>query len=256
MSNSNQHNDSINEKPFLYVSGQPIYFQEDWGTGIGGGLWSTGAALAKYFDTAHAAQQLQKLSSTSASSSFLELGSGNGLLSVCWMAHLLQQQQQQRDKTTATTFPRQQPQHKVVVTDTAEHLALMRKTLDGNPHIVQNQQLDVHVLEHLWGEFDNDINNHMANTKLLLGDHQTFDYIVGSDVAYRRELYEPLITSLQHFSNHKTIILLGCTMADTKPKFFDLLRRAGFTYRRLADHVLPQDYRGQETFGIFVLQRQ
>ena len=27
---------------FLQINGIPIYFNEDWGTGIGGGLWTTG----------------------------------------------------------------------------------------------------------------------------------------------------------------------------------------------------------------------
>ena len=112
------------------------------------------------------------------------------------------------------------------------------------------------VQEHLWGEFDNDHEENKQVDTNKLATNQTFDYIVGSDVAYRRELYEPLIASLQHFANERTVILLGCTMADTTPKFFDLLQRAGFTYRRLADHVLPVAYRGQQTFGIFVLQKR
>jgi hypothetical protein len=36
------------QKPFLIIGTIPIYFQEDWNTGIGGGLWSTGLAMAQY----------------------------------------------------------------------------------------------------------------------------------------------------------------------------------------------------------------
>eukprot|EP00977_Amphora_coffeiformis_P002093 scaffold400_cov185-Amphora_coffeaeformis.AAC.9 len=242
------------KQPFLHVADKPIYFAEDWGTGIGGGLWSTGAALAKYFDTAHAALQLSYSRKTT---SFLELGSGNGLLSVCWMAMLLKS----RSDTESAYYP--QRHHKVVVTDTAEHLSLIRQTLEANSHVVNDTQLlEVLVQEHLWGEFD-DTNDNVTpameddNASVLrIEPHQTFDFIVGSDVAYRRELYEPLIASLQHFSHDDTVILLGCTMADTTPKFFDLLRKAGFVYQKLADHVLPPEYRGQQTFGIFVVQRR
>lgn len=253
-------------KPFLQVAGQPIYFEEDWNAGIGGGLWSTGTALARYFDSPHALQQLlhttKRTTATAPSSlSFLELGSGNGLLSVCWMALV---------RAALANEQNAIRQHRVVVTDTAEHLPLVRKTLQANSHIVkggngnssQEQQLEIHVAEHLWGEFDN--NNECTSSSsspqqqqhsnLLDGSFQ-FDFIIGSDVAYRKELYHPLIDSLQKFAHERTTILLGCTMADTTPRFFDELRRAGFAYQRLADHLMPSGFVGQQTFGIFIVKR-
>jgi hypothetical protein len=33
------------------------------------------------------------------------------------------------------------------------------------------------------------------------------------------------------------------------------LRQAGLMYRKLADHLMPQEFRGT-TFGVFVIQRQ
>ena len=33
---------SSSKSPFITIDGTPIYFSEDWDTGIGGGLWSTG----------------------------------------------------------------------------------------------------------------------------------------------------------------------------------------------------------------------
>ena len=228
------------KQPFLHVCDQPVYFQEDWGAGIGGGLWSTGAALAKYLDSPHAARQMPRRSHPA--TAMLELGSGNGLLAACWLALVRSIHHHHEDNMNA-------PPHTVVVTDTAEHLPLVRQTLDANPHLVDG--MNVHVTEHLWGGFDDD--NTPINKDPAL--QRTFDYIVGSDVAYRRELYEPLITSLQHFCAPHTVILLGCTMVDTTPRFFDLLREGGFSYRRLADHVMPEGYRGQKTFGIFIVQR-
>ena len=46
---------------FLKIGTIPVYFQEDWGTGIGGGLWLTGLALAKYLNSSHASQQVHRL---------------------------------------------------------------------------------------------------------------------------------------------------------------------------------------------------
>ena len=70
-------------EPFLTVQGTPIYFQEDWDAGIGGGLWSTSLALARYFDSPHAREQF---TNSNDSLSILELGSGNGLLALCLLA--------------------------------------------------------------------------------------------------------------------------------------------------------------------------
>ena len=208
---------SASNSSFLTVQGKPIIFEEDWDTGIGGGLWSTGLALARYFDTPHAASQARGRRKV------LELGSGNGLLALCLLALL-------EDLET------------LVVTDLKDHLPLIRKTLAANGHLTKMAR-DVRITEHPWGDFDND------------DLEQDFDLIVGSDVAYREELYDPLIASLLHFCSANTVVLLGVTMKDTKPEFFELLERSGFVYEKLADHLLELEFRGS-TFGIFVLQRK
>ena len=38
MSEQQQQEDQQQE-PFVYIQTTPIYFQQDWNTGIGGGLW-------------------------------------------------------------------------------------------------------------------------------------------------------------------------------------------------------------------------
>jgi predicted nicotinamide N-methyase len=219
------------EEPFLTIHGIPIYFQEDWTTGIGGGLWSTGLALARYFKTDHAAQNLCRLECRS----ILELGSGNGLLSVCLAALLVAPHKQQHFVGTTRT--------RLVATDLDEdHLAMMRRTWKANTHL-HGDSIDFQVQTHVWGEFDEP-------------QHATkFDLIVASDVAYREELYDPLIASLLHFSHAQTVILLGVTMSDTKPAFFELLERAGFVYEKFSDHLLEVEFRGT-TFGIFVLRKK
>lgn len=211
----------MGSEPFLIIRDQPIYFREDWSAGIGGGLWSTGSALAHYLKSEHAVKQ-----NRGGNWNVLELGSGNGLLSVCLAAWGSIQS--------------------LVVTDLDDqHLQLIRKTLQKNQHILQNT--NVHVVKHKWGDFDGLDDEAWTNID--------FDLIIGSDVAYREELYDPLIASLQHFVQANTIVLLGVTMADTKAIFFDHLQKAGFRYEKLADCLMPVNFRGT-TFGIFVIRKK
>jgi predicted nicotinamide N-methyase len=248
-------------KPFLKIGDIQVYFSEDWATGIGGGLWSTGLAMARYFGTPHAASCIQRLQAQKRKEngqglSVLELGSGNGFLSVCLMALA-------RDSFA-----------NLVVTDAEDHLAMIRQTLAANSHIVladnQKDQVPIHVLEHLWGEFPSptvssaNINGESADNaspesmsfpdRVKEGKHQ-FDLIIGSDVAYRRELYDPLIASLQRYCHAQTVCLIGMTMNDTTPSFFKLLTKAGFVYERFADHLLHPEFRGK-TFGVFVIRKK
>jgi Lysine methyltransferase len=314
---------------FLTIGGTPVYFEEDWDSGIGGGLWSTGLAMATYLaqHSNHASQNLEvrlqqkrqqqqrqqqqikaqvspeilysrtnkkddstTTTTTTTGLSLLELGSGNGFLSVCFLAlgHA--------DSLFET----------VVLTDTKEHLALMERTLDANQHIVDQRtgtvrgtgdgQVDddtrpsttppsssprlhpvqVKILEHQWGVFGDSTNTldrleeekvphtfssssppctTTDDTTTATTATTTFDYIIGSDVAYRDELHDPLIASLLHYSNPDTISLIGVTMVDTKPIFFQKLHQAGFRYERFADHLLDPHFRGS-TFGIFILQKK
>ena len=110
------------QEPILHINDKPIYLHEDWNHGIGGGLWSTGLAIAKYLSTEHGKEQLSRRSRV------LELGSGNGFLGVCLMA---------ANPQLAT----------VVITDTKEHLPLIQKTLDLN----SVDQKKFKVVEYLWG---------------------------------------------------------------------------------------------------------
>ena len=84
---------------------------------------------------------------------------------------------------------------------------------------------------------------------------QRYDFIFGSDLAYRDHLHDPLISSFLQLSHKFTIILIGVTMNDTRPVFFDKLTAAGFLYERLADHFLEGAFRGGN-FGIFVITRR
>ncbi len=273
-----EHSNSQVE-PVLHVNDIPIYFEEEWDIGIGGGLWSTGKAMAIYMIEHQSlirknVQNLQKYQDvctctcqkkTSEDDDMeggkyngiktLELGSGNGLLSICLAAVA------------------QDLIGKLVVTDLEDHLELMEKTVRANPHIVNldaddddnnheenqgeekgsskssNNSMNSRrrprtlVKEHRWGEFETEEK-----------DDEKFDFIIGSDVAYRDYLHEPLVRTLVHYSHPGTIALVGVTMIDTKPKFFHLLKENGFSYQRIPDEQMAPEFRGT-TFGLFVIQR-
>ena len=222
--------------PFLTINGEPIYFAEDWDAGIGGGLWSTGLAMAKYFEC-HKKEFddniQQSFDPPDELLDILELGSGNGFLSVCLLALL-------KGKI-----------RNLVATDLSDHLPLMRRTLNANCHLEVNR---VTVMEHKWGQFSNSTDGDDSIASRVKRGSQNFDLIVGSDVAYHADLYDILIRSLVQYSGTTSVILLGVTMRDTTPVFFHKLCDNGFAYDRLADHLLPLEFRGN-TFGIFVVKK-
>jgi len=250
---------TASQEPFLVIqspnrtpgSDIPIYFKDDWDTGIGGGLWSTGLAFAKYLTTHHAAQNLQQLAAGKEDQeglSVLELGSGNSFLSVVFLG-LTHQLEQLR----ATNDPGPTILKDLVITDLEDHLPLMKKILDANAHITISEKARVRILEHKWGEFLPPSGNQQElslEAQVQQGSYK-FDLIMGSDVAYHNDLHDILIASLLQYSHAKTQILIGVTMLDTKARFFDKLHDAGFTYSKLADHLLEPNFWGR-TFGIFI----
>lgn len=260
------HDNAVTALPLLTINKIPIHLLEDWSTGIGGGLWSTGLAMAKYFERHAAAifdnlnflarlkhsqarteMQLDQTRYECCGISAIELGAGNGFLSVCLLAVMAGLERV--------------PLEKLVITDMADHLRLIRNTLDANSHVYDRMKImesiisckssdgtnerefpsmNVHnlsddnrikpveiiVTEHIWGSFENFEKEDLNQEK--------YDFIFGTDLAYREYLYKPLIASLLRFSHAHTLCLIGVTMNDTHPLFFDLLTDAGFRYQRLA----------------------
>ena len=249
--------------PFsININDITIYLHEDWDAGIGGGLWSTGLAMAKYFQSnvSSIREDLRRIAklrevevggrNNQEGTSALELGSGNGFLSVCLaaVAHDILSE--------------------FVVTDTAEHLDLINKSFSANSHVISPDSADAKadskmktiIMEHKWGEFVDE--NHEVEEETDCSTQQLvtkgaikFDFIFGTDVAYREYLYSPLISSLKQFSHKHTVSLIGVTMIDTKSKFFNDLREAGFSYDRIADHCMAPEFRNA-TFGIFAIQKR
>ena len=263
MTKSSTIEDVSTTKPFLEVNGRSIFFDEDWDIGIGGGLWSTGLAMSKYF-ASHVSSIREDLQSLKHSCrtrnkidgdgiTAIELGSGNGLLSACFASvaeGLLSE---------------------LAVTDMKDHLSLMEQTFILNQESLQwkkenvatarnanettesdkiqatgyllNSPMKLIIAEHNWGEF----------SSMAFGDNKKFDFIFGSDVAYKNT--KPLLRTLVELSHENTLILIGSTIIDSKPQFFKDLVKAGFRYERLTDHLLEKNFQGS-TFGIFAIQQQ
>lgn len=284
------HDGSTNAvSPILTIYNRfPVYLEEDWHSGIGGGLWSTGLAMAQYFCSWHFQTQLKRIQRTNnrnAPIRILELGSGNGFLSVCLVVAAMMRPTSvfwesggdlpSRSNTAIDPIPVQ-----VVATDTAEHLPLMQNTINVNLKSLSSacpsgddNTLDLRrfatVQEYLWGD--------TIHTCSKLTSPEAFDLIIGSDLAYRDELHDPLIAALRRFHGNTpqkmdrlsltlspssslsrpTTTLLGVTMTDTKPIFFQKLLQAGFAYEKLADHLLRPEFRGggSRQFGIFVIYK-
>mmetsp|Transcript_16019 Transcript_16019/g.36647 ORF Transcript_16019/g.36647 Transcript_16019/m.36647 type:complete len:234 (+) Transcript_16019:247-948(+) len=230
------------------INGVPINFDESWDTGIGGGLWTTGRAMGRYFDQNVSAviANIESLVQVKGGRlAAIELGAGNGFLSVCLMALL------------------QGHQHLVEVlnvTDLSDHLGLITKTVLANSHVWSKLKVlapdhgkeeiyegnlegstTVQVQAHEWGTTD--------------GSEKKYDFIFGTDLAYRNSLHQPLIESLLELSHDNTVMLIGVTMSDTQPRFFDLLTKSGFRYEKLSDHLLDPEFRGRN-FGIIAIQKR
>uniref|UniRef100_A0A7S0CHL5 Calmodulin-lysine N-methyltransferase n=1 Tax=Proboscia inermis TaxID=420281 RepID=A0A7S0CHL5_9STRA len=211
--------------------------------------------MAKYFSDQSSCVQKQFLTKRTA----IELGSGNGFLSVCLLAALINRdgefdETQKSDHNNM--FKNYVGLNRLVITDFSDHLPLIEKTLEANPSIIEDakaRNMDIEVVKHEWGIFptcgDDD------ESRNVLCRDETFDFIFGSDLAYRSTLHEPLIKSLKRFSHDKTVILIGITMNDTPSSFFDKLSDAGFSYERLNDCLMDPKFRGQ-TFGLFAVQKK
>ena len=166
-----------------------VVIDEDWTAGIGGGVWSTGVALALYFSSlpAHLLARLKR-------SRTCEFGSGNGYL--------------------ASVLASAVEDCEIWVTDDEGHQDLMHRTVEKNIKLgnIKGTPGRVKIARLLWGEDD-------LGTK--------FDFIFGTDVVYRDHLHDPFIKALDMHLAMKGSALVGVCMSDTSPQFFTKLRKAG-----------------------------
>ncbi len=190
-----------------------LVLHEDWSVGIGGGVWSTGVAMAKYMFN-NSSFLTKRLSGRRC----LELGSGNGWLSVV-LAILV------KDCT-------------IHITDDEAHLPLMSETIENNKHLIEDISR-VKVEKLLWGVTE--------------APSEKYDFVFGTDVAYRDHLHDPLIKALRQCLKRDGTCLIGVCMSDTTVQFFDKLTTSGFRYERLSDLCMPKEQRGP-TFGLIVVE--
>jgi len=111
----------------------------------------------------------------------------------------------------------------VVVTDQKDHLGLIQRNVDANSNKL-HAPLFVRELDWLSDGEEEGGNGRASITS------SPFDVIVGTDVAYCKELYAPVVHALEKVAGPESLILLGVTRTDTGPLFFQLLHQAGFDY--------------------------
>lgn len=109
----------------------------------------------------------------------------------------------------------------VVVTDQKDHLGLIQRNVDVNATKLHAPLL---VQEFDW------LRKKEEGENVALLSFSPFDVIVGTDVAYCKELYAPVVHALEQVAGPESLILLGVTRTDTGPLFFQLLHNAGFDY--------------------------
>eukprot|EP00644_Phytophthora_capsici_P000465 jgi/Phyca11/13746/fgenesh1_pg.PHYCAscaffold_4_\ len=203
-----------------------LEFECDWAPGIGGSVWTSGELLA-----AHLELQREHYRSIFDGSRVLELGSGTGYVGLM----------------IAACF---NPSH-VYLTDLPTHLNGLHRNVERNSGALR-PGVQMHVSELSWGNVEQETSllESIADSN---GEAQV-DVILGTDVAYLQELYDPLLHTMNRLATSRTLILLGLNRADTRLTFFRQLERDGFEYYKIPDLKLPQEYWGRD-FGLFEIRR-
>ncbi|KDO25906.1 hypothetical protein SPRG_08847 [Saprolegnia parasitica CBS 223.65] len=186
----------------------------NWGVGIGGSLWTSGRLMVDYFSRNVRARQQLQ------GASVLELGSGTGLVGLA----------------LACMGPAS-----VVLTDLESHVAALQANVERNSARFSDGTL-VSVAALDW------------NTASADDATAPLDWIVGTDIAYMPEFYAPLLKTLQLLAGPNTRILVGLGRHDTDMRFFRLLQDAGFSYYKVSDELVSEEFRGKD-FGLFEIQR-
>jgi len=137
---------------------------------------------------------------------YSEIGSGTGLVGLSLASSSLFK-------------PRE-----VVVTDQKDHLGLIQRNVAANSSKLHASLL---VREFDWLSKGEEEGGGMGTVSLT---SSPFDVIVGTDVAYCKELYAPVVHALERVAGPESLIVLGVTRTDTGPLFFQLLHQAGFDY--------------------------
>ncbi|KAG6584697.1 putative N2,N2-dimethylguanosine tRNA methyltransferase [Phytophthora cinnamomi] len=209
-----------------------LEFECDWAPGIGGSVWTSGELLA-----AHLELQREHYRPIFDGARVVELGSGTGYVGLM----------------IAACF---KPAH-VYLTDLQTHVRGLQRNVERNAGAL-HPGVQVHVSELSWGsaEQETGLLESIAATSDGSDDVEVgkVDVILGTDVAYLRELYDPLLHTMNRLASARTLILLGLNRADTRLTFFRQLERDGFEFYKIPDFQLPQEYWGRD-FGLFEIRR-
>ncbi|RLN45630.1 hypothetical protein BBJ29_001804 [Phytophthora kernoviae] len=148
------------------------------------------------------------------------------------------------------------PSH-VYLTDLQTHVHGLQRNVQRNAEALRTG-VQVHVSELAWGssEQETGLLESIAATNDDVDNLEAgqVDVILGTDVAYLRELYDPLLHTMNRLATARTLILLGLNRADTRMTFFRQLEQDGFEYYKISDLQLPKEYWGQD-FGLFEIRR-
>ncbi|OQS03069.1 hypothetical protein THRCLA_04615 [Thraustotheca clavata] len=128
----------------------------------------------------------------------------------------------------------------VVLTDLETHVAALENNVKRNAgRIPSRTNVTVEALD--W------------NAPKNVGDG-VFEWIVGTDIAYSRSFYVPLLNTLTLFGTKKTKIQLGLGRDDTEMQFFKMLQDAGFEYYKISEAFVASEFHGKD-FGLFEIRR-
>lgn len=211
-----------------------LEFECDWKPGIGGSIWTSGELLA-----AHLQLHREHYRSIFDGAHVVEVGSGTGYVGLM----------------VAACF---KPAH-VYLTDLSTHLRGLHRNVERNAPVVRTG-VQVHVSELRWGSLEQEIALLESIAGTSCGKSVNIDaapqvnVILGTDVAYLQELYDPLLHTMNHLATSRTLILLGLNRTDTRHTFFQQLEQIGFEYYRIPDCKLPPTYWSCD-FGLFEIRR-
>lgn len=182
-----------------------VRMRSDWKVGIGGSTWTCGEQLCEYLWASREHYLGRRLQ-------VAELGSGTGLVGLY--------------------FARLVPSARVVLTDLADHVDLLKANMALNG----------------LGNASAEALDWCAKQDIASFFEDSYDLVLATDCAYHERLHDPLVAALAAAcSSAHTIALFGATRSDTSQAFFDKLVMAGLEYLLLDD-------RGY--FGLFEIRRR
>eukprot|EP01038_Epipyxis_sp_PR26KG_P010670 gene10670-14329_t len=212
----------------------------DWSVGIGGDYWPAADQFCHLISNRNDELSLF-FTNLFNNKTCLELGSGNGLVSIL--------------------INRQYNPSKIITTDLISHVSLIQLNIDKNNGSidVKNDHEQIPLNRIVAVDYD-----WLEGSSVL---QSTYDIIIALECVYRDELYEPLVKSILVNSHSDTITFVGLTKSFAKPSFFRILKDFGLLYRKipfkffktLADYGVENNLNNKifadENIGLFIVYK-